>query len=228
MDDVLPRGEALQRLARALAGPHPGHVPRVAVDGPDAAGKTTFADDLAGLVSARRPVIRASIDGWHHPAERRHQRGSESAGGYYLDSFDNEAIISGLLRPLGPRGDRRYLTAIYDFRSGQPVPARTRTADGQELLLFDGVFLQRAELRGYWDFVIYLHVSPAETMRRALVRDLALFGGAGEVRRRYSRRYLPGQDLYRRRDDPAGRADVVPDMTDPSRPAGHLTLGTLT
>jgi uridine kinase len=224
LDGALNRGEALRRLARTLAALHPGHVPRVAVDGPDAAGKTTLADDLAGLISARRPVIRASIDGWHHPAKRRHQRGRESAEGYYLDSFDNEAIISGLLRPLGPGGDRRYLTAIYDFRSGQPVPPTPRTADGGELLLFDGVFLQRAELRDYWDFVICLHVSPAETMRRALVRDGSLFGSRDEVRRRYSRRYLPGQDLYRRRDDPAGRADAVLDMTDP----GHPVLGTLT
>jgi uridine kinase len=218
MDGVLTRSEALQQLAITLAALQPGHVPRVAIDGPDAAGKTTLADELAGLVSARRPVIRASIDGWHHPAERRHQRGGESAEGYYLDSFDHGALIRGLLRPLGPGGDRRYLTAVHDFRSGQPVPATPRTASGQELLLFDGVFLQREELRGHWDYVIYLHVSPAETLRRALVRDLALFGSAEEVERRYSRRYLPGQELYRRRDDPAGRADAVLDMTDPSRP----------
>jgi uridine kinase len=80
------------------------------------------------------------------------------------------------------------------------------------------VFLQREELRGCWDYAIYLHVSPAETVRRALVRDLTVFGSAEEVKRRYSRRYLPGQELYRRRDDPAGRADSVLDMTDPGRP----------
>ena len=63
MDGVLSRAEALQQLAITLAALQPGHVPRVAIDGPDAAGKTTLADELAGLVSARRPVIRASIDG---------------------------------------------------------------------------------------------------------------------------------------------------------------------
>jgi uridine kinase len=218
MGDPVSRGEALQRLAGTLAALHPGHVPRVAIDGPDAAGKTTLAGELTGLLSAHRTVIRASIDGWHHPAERRHQRGSESAEGYYLDSFDHEALIRGLLHPLGPGGNRRYLTAAYDFRSGQPVPSAPQSAGGAELLLFDGVFLQREELRGHWDYVIYLHVSPAETLRRALVRDLALFGSAGEVRRRYTRRYLPGQELYRRRADPAGRADAVLDMTDPSQP----------
>lgn len=218
MGDTLDRGEVLQRLAGTLTALQTGHVPRVAVDGPDAAGKTTLASELAGLLSAHRTVIRASIDGWHHPAERRHRRGSESAEGYYLDSFDHEALIRGLLRPLGPGGDRRYVTAVYDFRSGQPVPSTPQAAGDGELLLFDGVFLQREELRGYWDYAIYLHVSPAETLRRALVRDLALFGSAEEVKRRYTCRYLPGQDLYRRCDDPVGRADVVLDMTDPSRP----------
>lgn len=218
MDDEDSRGQVLQQLTRTLTALRPGHVPRVAIDGPDAAGKTTLADDLAGLISTRRPVIRASIDGWHHPAERRYQRGRDSAEGYYLDSFDHEALTGGLLRPLGPGGDRRYRTAAYDFRSGQPAPASWQTASGRELLLFDGVFLQREELRGHWDYAIYLQVTAAETMRRALVRDLALFGSADQVRCRYINRYLPGQDLYRRRDDPAGRADLVLDMTDPSRP----------
>jgi uridine kinase len=215
------RGETLQRLARTLTALAPGHVPRVAIDGPDAAGKTTFADELAGLIPGGRPVIRASIDGWHYPAERRHQRGSESPEGYFLDSFDHEALVRGLLRPLGPGGDRRYLTAIYDFRAGLPVPATVRAATGQELLLFDGVFLQREELRGCWDYTIYLHVSPADTMRRALVRDLARFGSVEEVKRRNTRRYLPGQELYRQRVDPAGQADTVLDMTDPSRPVSR-------
>jgi uridine kinase len=55
-------------------------------------------------------------------------------------------------------------------------------------------------------------------VRRALVRDLALFGSAEEVKRRNTRRYLPGQELYRQRVDPAGRADAVLDMTDPGQP----------
>jgi uridine kinase len=54
----------------------PQHPLRVALDGPDAAGKTTLADELAArLVPGDRDVIRASIDGFHRPRLERRRRG---------------------------------------------------------------------------------------------------------------------------------------------------------
>lgn len=49
------------------------------------------------------------------------------------------------------------------------------------------------------------------TLRRALVRDVDLFGSHEEVRRRYLGRYLPGQALYRSEVDPEALAHVVVD-----------------
>ncbi len=58
---------------------------RVAIDGIDAAGKTTMADELTELLEqAGVPVLRASIDGCHHPAAVRHLRSAERpAQSYY-------------------------------------------------------------------------------------------------------------------------------------------------
>ncbi|MFI7214182.1 hypothetical protein [Micromonospora maritima] len=52
-----PRGELLDRLADHLARCRPPHPLRVAVDGPDAAGKTWLADDRARA----RPEERADV-----------------------------------------------------------------------------------------------------------------------------------------------------------------------
>jgi uridine kinase len=54
------------------------------------------------------------------------------------------------------------------------------------LLLFDGVFLMRRELLPHWDFIVYLHVDPEETLRRALKRDGELFGTRQRVVERYT------------------------------------------
>jgi uridine kinase len=52
-------------MATALA---PDRIVRVAIDGVDGAGKTTFANELAEVVGGLgRPVIRASVDGFHNP-----------------------------------------------------------------------------------------------------------------------------------------------------------------
>ncbi|MEV1332663.1 hypothetical protein AB0J20_24165 [Micromonospora costi] len=142
-----------------------------------------------------------------------------SAEGYYLDSFDHNAIIDSVLRPLGPGGDGRYLPATYDYRADEPVPPTYQRAPARAILLFDGVFLLRPELRDFWDVALYLHVAPEVTLRRALKRDLGLFGSAAAVEQRYHGRYLPGQELYRAEAQPLDRADIVLDMGDPLRPA---------
>jgi hypothetical protein len=51
------RGAPLGRLAALLAGRRPAHALRVAIDGPDAAGKTTLAAELAAPEASADVVI---------------------------------------------------------------------------------------------------------------------------------------------------------------------------
>lgn len=214
----LPRGAVLGRLADLVITMRRPDVLRVAVDGPDASGKTTLADELAARIDDRRPVVRIGIDGFHLPRERRHRR--DLAGdGYYLDSFDYEALRKHVLEPFAPGADRRYRSAVFDYRTDSPLPAPTRQAPPESVLLFDGVFLLRPELRDWWDLRIFVHASPDEVLRRASKRDADLMGGTTEVLRRYEQRYLPGQRLYRETARPEQHADVVIDNDDPARPA---------
>lgn len=205
-------------LADLIMTHRPPHVLRVAVDGPDTAGKTTLADALAAELRERRTPIRVSVDGFHRPRALRYRRGPLSPEGYFDDSFDHDAIRRLVLEPLGPGGDRWYRPAGFDFRTDTPREEPPRQAPADAVLLFDGVFLLRPELRAHWDLRIFVDVTPEEALRRALVRDADLLGGADAVRERYHRRYLPGQRLYRQRCSPAAHADVVIDNTDPGHP----------
>ena len=109
------RMNALNHLAALIAAIKLPHPVRVAIDGIDAAGKTTLADELVAPIEARgRPVIRASIDGFHRPRPARYERGANSPEGYYHDSFDYAALRAALLEPLGPRGNRAYRRAVFD------------------------------------------------------------------------------------------------------------------
>lgn len=215
----LTRLELLQQLADQLISIKRPHPIRVAIDGVDAAGKTTLADELVSPLQKRgRPVIRASIDGFHQPREIRYRRGPTSPAGYYLDSFDNEAIRSLLLEPLGPGGNSQYQTRIFDFRCEVPVHSPTYSAQTGAILLFDGVFLLRPELHNYWDFKIFVDVTFEVSVVRATRRDQRLFGSAEIAAERYRQRYLPGQQLYARNCHPKERADIVVNNNDPMNP----------
>jgi uridine kinase len=213
----LCRESSIRDLARAIDAIELDHPVRVAIDGVGASGKTVLADELARELSAAgRQVIRASIDGFHNPPEVRYRRGKTSPEGYVDDSFDYDALMSCLLRPLGPGGGLICRTAVFDFRCEAPVDTAEMRADPRAILLFDGVFLLRAELADVWDFSVFVDAGFDVTLARALVRDLELFGSEAAVRERYLLRYIPGESLYLDRHGPRSRADVVVVNDDPA------------
>jgi uridine kinase len=209
----------LERLSELVDAVHRPHPTRVAIDGPDAAGKTTLADELASELRIRgRQVIRASIDGFHRPGAERRRQGETSPRGYYEDSFDIEALRQSLLDPLGPEGDRRYRREAFDFRTDRALLRPVEVAPRDAVLLVDGVFLLRPELAGSWELGIFVSVRFDEVLRRALARDVALFGSREEVERRYLERYIPGQRIYLAEARPVENADVVVVNDDPGNP----------
>lgn len=215
----MDRQNFVRQLALRIAAIDLQHPVRVAIDGVDAAGKTTLADELAPAVAGLgRPVIRASIDGFHNPQATRRRRGSTSPEGYFHDSFNYPALVEGLLEPLGPRGSRRFRRAVFDFRSDRVVDAPVETAGLNSVLIFDGVFLLRPELRENFDFSVFLKADFSVTVDRAALRDIELFGSAEEVRHRYVHRYVPGQQLYLASARPDRAASLVVNNNDPLRP----------
>ncbi len=121
------------------------------------------------------------------------------------------------MRSLGPGGDRRFRRAAFDYRRDAPVDAPVESAEPDAILIFDGIFLHRPELRPHWDFSVFLEVDFSVTVPRAIERDGAT--AAEELRRLYRMRYVPAQRLYLATEQPAARASVVIDNTDPSNPA---------
>jgi uridine kinase len=224
--------QSLDEIARHLEGLYLSHPVRVGIDGVDGAGKTTLADALGKMVAQRtnRPVIRASIDGFHRPRAERYARGRLSAQGYYLDSFDYPSLRACLLDPLGPGGDRRVRTVIFDYRVDRSSPETENglptwiTVGEESLLIFDGVFLMRPELAGCWDVTLLIDVKWEVALDRALQRDLKSTGSDQsnrlelELRQRYLQRYYPAQVHYMTICSPRERANYVLENN------GYLTL----
>lgn len=214
------RRAILDQLAARIAALRPPHPLRVALDGIDAAGKTTLADELAAtLAPTGRPVIRASLDDFHNPRAKRYaHHGALSPIGFYEDAFDYPTLRAILLHPLGPDGDRRYCRASLDVITDTPIPREWLLAPDNAILLFDGIFAQRPELADTWDYRIFVRIPLATSLERALERDLALLGSPEAIRERYTRRYHPAQRTYLATTRPMDLADAVVENDDPARP----------
>lgn len=225
-DQILSwREQFLAHLADLILRVERPHPLRVAIDGIDAAGKTTLADQLVAPIEARgRPVIRASIDGFHRPRAERYHRGPDSPEGYYADSFDYEALLESLLLPLGPGGNRQCRLKTFDFRTDTPLQESPRYVPEDAVLVLDGVFLLRPELNPTWDCRIFVQVDFDVALQRALQRDQHLFGSAQAVAVRYRQRYFPAQRMYLDTVQPRQIADMIIDNNDPDYPqiiSGH-------
>jgi uridine kinase len=214
------RDDLLIRLAEAVSSVTVAHPMRVAVDGAPAVGKTTLADELAVVLRAQgRDVIRASIEEFLLPRAQRYRRGEDSAEGCYHDSFDFAALHRVLLDPLGPGGDRRFQTAVYDRDRDNPLSPPVTTAPADAVLVFDGVFLLRPELIDRWDLSIFVSAPFEKTLDRARTRDQTGSKPAAEVERRYRSRYIPSQQFYFDTARPVDHADIVVHNAEPQQPA---------
>lgn len=193
-------------VAEAVSAVPADPVTRIAIDGVDGAGKTRFADELGEVLgSVGRSVIRASVDGFHNPRAIRYRQGRSSPEGFFYDSYDYAQLKAVLLDPLGPGGSRQYRVAVFDHVTDSPVNAPTRVAVPGDILLFDGIFLHRPELRACWDYSIFLEVAFAVSVPRGAQRD----GSSPDPRAPGNRRYVEGQELYLRTCEPTRLASIV-------------------
>lgn len=83
------------------------------------------------------------------------------------------------------------------------------------MLVLDGIFLHRPELRWHWSWSLWLEAGRATTLRRCVARDGA---GSGDPADASNRRYVLGQQLYVREAAPARHATRVVDNDDLAAP----------
>jgi len=207
---VFERHRLLSRIAADIDGLATDRVTRVGIDGVDGAGKTTFANELAKeLELLGRMIIRASVDGFHNPKLIRYQRGRTSPEGFFRDSYNYAALKRLLLDPLSPHGSGRYRPTVFDVLVDKAVAADEVQACPGAILVFDGIFLHRPELRTYWDFSVFLDVRFEVSIPRGAQRGIGF--GSADPESAENVRYVEGQKLYLLESEPKRYATLVVD-----------------
>lgn len=188
----------------------------VAIDGRTASGKTTLTRELhAALQEDGQHVYSAAIDDFHHPRAIRYRQGKGSSKGYYEDARDLDLCRTLLLDPLQPGGSRTVALKGFDLKTDLPLNPKFIDLPEDAIVLVEGTFLQRPELSGCWDIVIFVHVSKALSIARGSQRDARVMGqDLKELEERYTNRYAAAFEHYREQVDPEARADFILDHTD--------------
>lgn len=182
----------------------------IAIDGVDAAGKTTFAKELAeNLRAINKEVLVVSIDNFHQSKSFRYQRGENSAEGYYYDSYQYDVFIRNCIEPY-KNGLKSILTKCFDLEK-DCESIEYGSFDSETILIIEGIFLHRAELYKIWDYSIYLDVSAYVSWDRNLKRSLESNPNLDieKYKLRFHKRYKAGQELYSEKCRPKQRTSIV-------------------
>lgn len=184
----------------------------VAFDGVDTSGKTTLADAVQ-LEMNRQHIFnpqRITIDKFHNPSDIRNRRGNLSPEGFFYDSFNISAILENIILPIR-KGGKYIINGIYDYKTEKDVSISKIPLNSDIVILFDGIFLNRDELFNHWDLSIFLDVTFETVLKRAIKRDIELFGNIENIKKRYLKKYIPGERIYLELCRPKERAQIVID-----------------
>lgn len=178
---------------RALLRHHDGIDPLlVAVDGCRGAGKSTFAAALA----ARLEGSVVCLDDFYRPMDPDRRRGLDAQTGFEL-YFDWQRLIADVLDPLVLGEVAVYRR--YD-RDSDAVGEDVAIIEPHGVIVFEGIFSHRPQLRGYWDISVWVDAAAAVRARRIAERG----DDAGLVER-----WAAAEEWYATNLDPRSQADVV-------------------
>jgi uridine kinase len=131
----------------------------VAVDGASTAGTKAFADALADAMrEAGHKVFVASVRDFRKPRSRRDSSLDDTAAAFYADAFDYSVLQRVLLDPFRASGSTGFVLAAYDEKRDAQLQPKWATAGRDAILIVEGVFLNRPELAGLWNYSVWLEV----------------------------------------------------------------------
>ena len=161
----------------------------VALDGPGNSGKSTLARRLgAGAV--------VTMDDFYRPSPDDERATLDPQAGYEL-YFDWQRLIAEVLDPLAVGDVARYRR--YDWSSGALGPDSVEVAP-RGLVVVEGVYASRPQLRGYYDLAVFVDAPRAVRLERARTR------GGDQA---WIARWTAAEDWWLEHLRPAEKADLV-------------------
>jgi len=180
----------------------------IGVDGLGGAGKSTLVNSLKlQLQNENYYSYVLHIDDFIHPKRIRYDLSKEEWYCYYNIQWRYDYLLKEILSPIknGEIIDKQI--ERYDRENDGYFTERVHLVHGSVLIL-EGIFLQRKELKAYLDFIIYLDVPKEVRLNRVLARD-GYMGGLEDIKCKYEKRYFPAEEKYILEYSPIENADFV-------------------
>lgn len=179
----------------------------IGIDGLSGAGKTTITETITKeLTYEGQKVLVIHIDDLIEEREKRYNTGHPEWYEYYCLQWDVQGIKEKLFEAIREKLNHLHLK-FYD-KENDRCYMENINIEQSNIILIEGVFLQRKEWRNFFDYMIYLDCPKIVRSERVLQRD-AYIGDMNERLKKYEQRYWAGEDYYFKVVNPIQGADIV-------------------
>jgi uridine kinase len=165
----------------------------IGIDGHGAAGKSMFSDSVRQL-SQRVTVVH--MDDFYKPSSLR-ERSDSSIGA----AFDWERLVTQVLNKLMGNQSARYQR--YDWETDSL--AEWHTVPAGEIVLIEGIYSTRKELRQFYDLLIWIECPHEIRLARGIERD------GEKAREAWVNDWMPAEDRYVQNHRPDHHAHLLLD-----------------
>ncbi|MBU5427449.1 hypothetical protein KQI41_13740 [Tissierella pigra] len=180
----------------------------IGIDGLGGSGKSTIVDSLKLQLSNRNyNTFILHIDDFIYPKNIRYNESKEEWNCYYNIQWRYDYLIKEILMPIRQGIEIHKEIEIYDKDNDVYILEQIKIPQGS-ILLLEGIFLQRKDIREYFDCVIYLDVPKEVRLNRVVNRDKYI-GDSEDIKLKYERRYFPAEDKYIEEYCPMENADFI-------------------
>ena len=170
------------------------------IDGLSRSGKTTLVKQLeAELKQKDIPFHIFHIDDHIVKRSKRYDTGYEEWYEYYQLQWDVEWLQQHLFQQL--RMENQLNLPFYNHQADSRE-MREVIIPNPCVIVIEGVFLQRKEWRGYFDYMVYLDCT----------RDQRFFRESEETQKnslKFEQRYWKAEDFYLKMESPKQNADLI-------------------
>ncbi|MCM1500541.1 MAG: uridine kinase [Clostridium sp.] len=177
------------------------------IDGLGGAGKSSISEKICTeFEKSGRHTVLLHIDDFIHVREVRYNRDYPEWQCYYDLQWRYGYFIEILNKIKGGTGNSIEVE-LYD-KEKDCYRSQTYDIAEKTIVVVEGIFLQRTELAGIFDYMVYIDVPEDIRMKRVLKRDTYI-GNEQEIIDKYENRYFPAEHKYVRKYRPTESADYV-------------------
>lgn len=180
----------------------------IGIDGLGGAGKSTLSEKISQkLIENQYHTVLLHIDNFINIKEMRYNAEYPDWQCYYDIQWRYDYFVNSVINKIKTKAIGSVDVELYN-RDKDTYYIQNYSIEKKTIVIVEGIFLQRKELSGIFDFMIYIEIPEDIRLKRVLLRDTYI-GNQQQIINKYENRYFPAEHRYINDYHPADYADFV-------------------